>query len=663
MASTSQEVELEQKEPLYKPEASDPIPSDGQGASNEPDPVTGNADVLTMQEFRGKTAQEGAKSPNDAEAGSAAPNKGFGGSWKCALVLTIGLVLAIIFTIVIAVTSSTLGNDNPTEGKDNPTEGARDEKSDVYQQAAVVSDVETCSILGKNILQQGGSAVDAAITSQLCVGLVNAQSSGLGGGFFMVISDADSGTTAYLDARESAPLAANDAFAASQLAAGSPYGINNTAIPGEVHGLWEAHQRYGKLPWADLFTPVIKLAENGYKATSHLEITLGRLAEEKPLSSYMGDWGIYTLDNGEPKRAGDLIRNIALANTLRAIAANGSDEFYAGETARNMIDEIQAYGGIMTMADLAGYSATWGDALTSPLGDDMTLVVPSMPSGGPVLQFLVNVMQSFNLTRKDFTSEAARTRTYHRFLEASKFAFGLQSQLGDVITLGVQQALSALSSMDYARDVAASVSDNEVTFTNGSYYKASQHVSTTLGGTSHVNVLAANGDAVLSTTSVNYRFGSKIRSPATGIIYNNEMADFSLIPSSPNYVQPSKRPLSSMCGCLVLAKDGRVKMVEGSAGSKRIITVNAWILLSTLLGEVPLSQAIDERRVHAQVNPEIYEDHEEDFNANILSELKSLGHSFTPSRSFSVVQAILQEDDGDILAYSDPRKGGKPAGY
>ncbi|XP_063969740.1 glutathione hydrolase 1 proenzyme-like [Lytechinus pictus] len=583
----------------------------------------------------------------------------FGGSWKCCIILTVGLLVAIVFTIVVALLSS----NNAHHKQGMPSEGASDPMSSVYQHAAVVTDTEICSIMGKEILERGGSAVDALITSQLCIGLVNAQSSGLGGGFFMVIYDAASQSSHFIDARETAPSGANWGFVTHRLATGSQTGINSTAIPGEVRGLWDAHQKYGKLPWEDLFKPIIELADKGYRATSHLEDTLRKMVAVKPLSEYEGQWDIYLNEDESYKREGDLVKNIALANTLRAISVNGSDEFYTGATAMKMVDEVQELGGILTMRDLGSYSTRSGPAVTSPVGEDMILLAPPSPSGGPVLQFIVNVMQSFNLTHEDFKPGPNLVRTYHRFLEASRFAFGLRSRIGDKETPDVQQALGALGSLEYARQVAASIPTNRVYSTNSSYYNVIPQVTTTLGGTSHVSVLAENGDAASSTTSVNYRFGSKVRSPSTGIIYNNDMSDFSYDLASPNYVAPGKRPLSSMCGSIVIGKDGHVRLVEGSAGSKKIITMNAWVILSTMLGQMPLSQAIDGKLIHAELRPEIYEVYESGFDQDMIDQLTTLGHGLIEQTTiFGVIQGILKSDE-TIFAYSDPRKGGKSSGY
>ncbi|XP_071493203.1 glutathione hydrolase 1 proenzyme-like [Diadema antillarum] len=668
MEAAAEEVELEKKELLAQggTEA-------GYGSEAKADAVTGDADVLTMEEFRTKLAQEGAVATNaDPEEAYEKPKKGFGGSSRLAIALSVGLAVAVIFTIVLALVSGRGGKEGvamatPTNGSTGttPANGSTEDRSSVFQSAAVASDVDICSKMGSDILRKNGSAVDAAITTQLCIGLVNSQSSGLGGGFFMVIYSQSTGESRFLDARETAPLAANEAYVANLLAADSPFGIQNTAVPGEVRGLWEAHQKYGSLPWSDLFQPVIELAENGYRATEHLDVTLQRMIKKKNLSEYTGAWDIYMREDGSPKRAGDLVQNRLLAQTLRAIAANGSDEFYTGNTAQKLVQEIQELGGIITAEDLANYTTRWGDALSSPFGDGGTLLTTGSPSGGPVLQFITNVMQAFNLTSADFASPDALVLTYHRFLETLKFAYGLRSHMGDSDSPKVRQVLADLASLDVAREVAASIPHDAVTHTNISYYQVAPRVSSTLGGTSHLNVLAPNGDAVSSTTSVNYRFGSSIRSSTTGLIFNNEMADFSLYDTSPNFVEPGKRPLSAMGGLIVLDKEGKVKFVEGSAGSKRIISINAWMALATVLGDIPLSEAVDEPRIHCELRPpNIVADYEENFPQKVLDGLSRLGHSLTELETWlSVVEAILRDDDGRILAYSDQRKGGAPAGY
>ncbi|XP_033111444.1 glutathione hydrolase 1 proenzyme-like, partial [Anneissia japonica] len=307
-----------------------------------------------------------------------------------------------------------------------------------------------------------------------------------------------------------------------------------------------------------------------------------------------------------------------------------------------IMQDINTYNGILTRTDLYNYSVKWSDVLTTSFLD-YTVMSPSMPSGGPIYQFIINVMKGYDI---DLSSDAAKVTAYHRFLETCKFAFGLRAHLGEVSTAEVNQVLNDLASEDFARKIRDTIKSDMVTYTNASYYSNGQVDATdNLGGTSHVSVLAENGDAVSVTTSVNYYFGCKIMSATTGIIYNNQMADFT-IPNSEveyqptnqaNYAGPNKRALSSMSGSILLDENGDVKLVIGSAGGKQIISANSWVTIDALATKSSLIDVIEKRRIHNQLFPNqgMYE---AGFSTEVLTGLEDLGQIVTQGTSFAVVQ-------------------------
>ncbi|XP_033109426.1 glutathione hydrolase 1 proenzyme-like [Anneissia japonica] len=564
------------------------------------------------------------------------------------------IVLMVLLLVIIVVTLVLVFSLTKKENVENGQ----------FRKAAVATDVPECSEMGSSILQGGGSAVDSAITSMLCVGLVHGQSSGIGGGSFWLIYDRKAKGTKFINARETSPAATTpDMFNSDPKT--KVYGALAIGTPGELKGMWEAHQKYGKLSWKELFQPVIALARKGFRVTNHTVLTLNSLVASGFVSDAWRD--VYFKDNGtHPKEYGDIVIRSNFADTLQRIANIGVSEFYTGHTADMIMQDMNTYNGTLSMADLSNYSVKWSDVLTTSFMG-YSVMSPSMPSGGPIYQFIINVMKGFDI---DISSDADKVKFFHRFLETCKLAFGLRAYLGDVDTPEVNQVLNNLASENYARKIRDTISDDMVSYANASYY-STRHDDTNdkLGDTSHVSVLAANGDAVSVTTTVNWYFGCKIMSPTTGLIYNNEMADFTIPntedenqPSNPaNYPAPYKHPLSSMSGSILLDENGDVKLVIGSSGGKKIITANAWVTLIALATNLSITDAIEIRRIHNQLFPNegMYE---AGFSTAVLERLEDLGQVVREKSSFAVVQAILTDENG-IDAYADSRKQGKAVIY
>ncbi|XP_041464873.1 glutathione hydrolase 1 proenzyme-like isoform X2 [Lytechinus variegatus] len=547
-----------------------------------------------------------------------------------------------------------------------------------YESGAVATDVQLCSEMGRDILEKGGSAVDGAITSALCVGVVNGQSSGIGGGFFMVIYTRASGIVESLDAQESAQAATYPEMFAGQGPDGAKYGMESVAIPGEVRGMWNAHQKYGKLPWSDLFQPVINISRNGFTVGAHLHHALRSIEDQ--WDEYPDIRNLYyNAEEGRVAIEGDVITNQNLADTLQAIAENGVEEFYQGHTASKLVQDIQAGGGNITMRDLAGYTAVWKGVEIVEDFLDYSMYTSQLTSNGPYFQFMLRTLQEFNLPTSDNMTSEERILLYHRFIEICKVAFGLRTKLGDTWSEVVEETLEDLRSLEFSRYVRDLITgaDPDVFSTSSHDYVIDQAVYSAqvrsidkdpdVGDTSHISVLAPNGDAVSMTTSVGYYFGCKDASLSTGVILNNHLRNFYFdtkyqtwtLPA--NQLSPGKRPLSTMGPTVIIDSDGDVKMVIGASGGFRIPTSVLWVILRTLVMNVSLDEAINEPRIHNNLltNKAFIEN---GFPQSIVNALQDRGHIVANSSSYGVVQGILRTDDG-IAAYSDPRKGGKAAGF
>jgi len=541
-----------------------------------------------------------------------------------------------------------------------------------YSSAAVAVDGEGCTTIGIDVLKEGGSAADAAIAALVCNGVYNSQSMGIGGGFFMTIYDAQSKKAFTLNAREAAPAAATENMfdGDSELSQNSPLSV---AVPGEIAGYWEAKTRFGNpsVSWARLFAPTIDICRNGIKVSSfHANALAAHELKDPAMRKIFID-----PSTGEVWREGDVYLREDFANLLEKLAIAGDAGvdrlgFYTGEVAEALVDELWLSGGILSYKDFENYRAQWTEPIKIELtnGEVDVYSVPP-PGSGAILGYILNILDLYNIQPQD-----ENPLMYHRIIEAMKWAYAQRTKLGDPsdpeITDIVNQLVANLTSEAWAVDTFENIDDDR-TFNNASHYGA-EFYSPDDHGTAQVSILAENGDAVSATSTVNLFFGSKIMSPSTGVIFNNEMDDFSTpnltsyygVPPSPNnFIKGGKRPLSSMCPSIVVNKDGEVRMVVGAAGGTKITTTSAQVMVDHLWLGKDIKTSIDTRRFHHQLAP-MYLQYEKDFPQDVLLGLEERGHEVVLGFSDeSVVNAVTSEADGRIYANSDGRKGGGVDGY
>ncbi|KAM6930432.1 gamma-glutamyltransferase 5a [Xenentodon cancila] len=495
------------------------------------------------------------------------------------------------------------------------------------------------------MLQRGGSAVDGAIAALLCTSLMNPQSNGIGGGSIFTVMES-SGKVKTITSRETVPEnAAPDLLQSCpktfQLIAGSKW----IGVPGEIRGYEKAHKLYGKLPWATLFQPTIQLAREGFPIPQ----ILGRYIPYIDTNETQSLRKLFSDVNGNLLKTGDIVKFEKLADTLEMIANNGSDVFYTGRIAEDLIRDVQEAGGTLTLQDLAQYEVTVTDAWVVPLGQ-YQMYIPPLPAGGIILSLVLNIMKGYHLNSPVLTNEQ-KTLFYHRYVEAFKFANGLKKHIRDPKVSSDKMA-KKFTNDSFADHIRSLIGDNRTH--DPQYYNVTPHLDSL--GTTHVSVLAEDGSAVSVTSTINHIFGSKVFSPSTGVILNNELSDFC---GKVDKIFSGEQPPSSMTPAVL--KSPSKTLVIGSTGGSMITTGMASALINHLWFGKSLKEAIATPVVF--VDSENAVKFEPSFDKDIIEALKALGHNHAVAKYFYNVVNAVERDNNCICAVSDARKLGEPAGY
>jgi len=525
------------------------------------------------------------------------------------------------------------------------------------KKGVVASELLPCSEIGTDMLEQGGNAVDAAVATAACLGVINCFSTGSGGGGFMIIRLPDA-TSEVIDYRETAPAGASKHMYDKRPDLSTQGGLA-VAVPGEWRGLELAHKRHGKLPWKRLIKPSIKLARDGIPVTAYMERAFNY--SRSLILDNTAFKNVFAPD-GRLLQAGQVFTRLNYADTLEGIANSGADYIYRGKIAQRLADFVQANGGVLSASDLEMYKPLVREPLVGWYHGRRIITAPP-PAAGAVLLAILNIIEGYEFAK------GPSVLNDHRLVEAFKWAYAFRSELGDPAFVDVSDVIKTWHSKHHAERVRANISDYTTYPTKhygGKFGDRAMH------GTATLSTMDASGMAVSLTGTVNLLFGSKLMEPKTGIILNNEMDDFSspgfnnsfgLPPSPANFIVPGKRPQSSSCP-IVVERDLQVELALGGSGGSRITTGVASVLISMQDYDMDPLEAIVAKRFHHQLYPDVLLV-EEGFNPAKVDALKQKGHNVETLEHgwfMSIVNACRRMADGTLLAASDPRKGGQASG-
>ena len=532
------------------------------------------------------------------------------------------------------------------------------------EHAVIVTTDGVASEIGAAVMERGGNAVDAAVAVSLSLAVVNPEAGNIGGGGFMVVRMAD-GTAVALDYREKAPLAATrDMFLDGEgnVTDKSVVGHLAAGVPGSVMGMWEAHRRFGTLPWANLVEPAASLAD-GFEVHERFRDNI--VSSERGLRRFEATAATF-LPGGRIVELGEMFRQPQLAATLRRIRDQGPDGFYAGETADLIVEEMERGEGLITHRDLREYRAVWREPIEFTYHGHTILSMPPSSSGGATMAEIANILGPHDLGDRPWHSG----EMVHLLVEAWKRSYADRNAYladSDFVDIPLQR----MTSKAYAAERGADISETAT---------PSADVGPGLGppaegeNTTHFSIVDADGNAVAVTTTLNSFFGSKVMVTGAGFVLNNEMDDFTSKPGTPNQfglvqgannaVGPGKRMLSAMTPTVVLRPDGELFFVTGSPGGATIITTVFQTIVNVVDYGMNAAQAVNAPRVHHQHLPDQVRYEQGGLSPEVVSDLEGRGHTLLERGGISGdVQAIMVMPDGTLEAAADPRRGGAAVGW
>lgn len=557
--------------------------------------------------------------------------------------------------------------------------------SDRGKNGMVTSAHPLASAAGLEMLQRQGNAVDAAVATTLVISVVEPFSAGIGGGGFLLFRDSTTGVIRALDFRERAPLAAGrDMYRDAQGKIRPKASVNGhlaVAVPGTIAGLYEVHQRYGKLPWRDVVAPSIQLAANGFPVSWRLSRAIAR---QDTLRQNPAARQIFT-HNGEPLPPGALLVQTDLAKTLSAVARQ-PQSFYTGEIATAIARDMAANGGLITQADLERYRPIWRDPVCGTFRVYQVCSMPPPSSGGVHLLQILNMIGDADFKAWGWHHPDA----LHLMVEAMKIAYADRARyLGDpdFVTVPVKALISPTYAQQRRQEINLEKAhpSSHVKPADPAVLQAitgqaiaprpqhqAHHQVPESADTSHLNVVDRDGNAVSLTFTVNLGFGAGVVAGGTGIVLNNEMDDFAIAPDVPNAfglvggdanaIAPGKTPLSSMTPTIV-TEQGQLRLVAGAPGGSTIITTVLQIVLNVLVYEMDVQRAVAAPRLHHQWLPDRLMLEQWGFDRLTVTELQRRGHPIREGGQWGNGNAIVRTTDGWLEGAADPRGEGIAAGF
>jgi gamma-glutamyltranspeptidase/glutathione hydrolase len=533
------------------------------------------------------------------------------------------------------------------------------------QRAMVVSGHPIASAIGRDVLQNGGNAVDAAVATAFALAVVHPEAGNLGGGGFLLYRR-PGGLAHALDFREKAPRASTRDMYLDSL--GNPtdkshIGHLASGVPGSVAGLAEVHRRFGRLPWRTLVDPAVRLARDGFVIDEYRHKSI---QSDSGLLARFESSAAQFLPGGPPPPIGTTFRQPDLARTLESIRDRGARGFYTGWVADSLVAEMRRGGGIISHTDLLSYRSVWRTPLRLSYRGHTVLAMPPVSSGGVTLGIILNIMEGWRRL-PPFGSAAL----LHLEAEAMRRAYIERNRhLGDPAF--VRAPVSRLISKVHAKGLRAQIDTTRATPTSAAVDAVKEGPSTT-----HLSVVDSAGGAVSLTTTINSLYGNGVTVRGAGFLLNDEMDDFTTAPNrpnvwgsydgAPNLIEPGKRMLSSMTPVIVLDPAGKLSTVLGSPGGTTIITT-VYHVISNLIdhGMLP-ADAVAAPRMFHQARPDTIQverttDSLPGFHETVMAELERLGHTVRLRGYMGDVQAIARTPAG-WQGISDPRRGGGGAGY
>jgi gamma-glutamyltranspeptidase/glutathione hydrolase len=583
----------------------------------------------------------------------------------------------ISITLLLFINSCSVQKNNNFFNNDNwegdQYSGFSEYKTAVTKNYMISTSEKTASEVGAEILSRGGTAIDSAIASQLVLNVIEPHSSGIGGGLFLLYHHKKSGKNIYFNGRETSPIDSfPEMFLDNQGKPRNFYEIVGSGLsvgtPGALHALKSAHQKYGKIPWRELFIPAIKIAREGFPISKKMFANLNSIKHLKDADGMR----IYFEKDGSPKKIGTLIHNYQLAKTLENIANQGIKVFYEGQIASDIefaVKNDKKFAGYLTKNDLKKYRSTTGNLICSSYREKYKICSMPLPSsGGITILQILGILENFNLTKYSINSPQA----IHLIAEATKLAYADRNKyLGDTSNVPIKSMLDKNYLKMRASLIDLKIANNNIRagdFSNQSLlkkYKKSNKIIDQIiekPSTTHLSIIDSYGNAVSLTSSIEFPFGSTIA--VDGFLLNNQLTDFSFRPIIDNKVvanrvEPLKQPLSSMSPTFVFDKNNKLIMTLGSPNGPRIIQHVLKTLIANLDWNLDIQSAISLPNFIA-LNGII----ELEKNTDIINQkkpLQKLGHKVKIINITSAIQAI-RIANGKLYGGADPRRQGVATG-